>query len=126
MAKNAASLAAKYVFKDFFGGILYFPFWWYTRGMLVMFDWVKSSIRYGYRSLALGVWVKNWLVPMYGEYSWQGRIVSFFVRTGVIFARAIGVFGWVIAVFAGLLLYVLAVPLAVIGVLYHAGGLIIG
>jgi hypothetical protein len=126
MAKSTASLAAKYVFKDFFGGMLYFPFWWYTRGLVTMFNWVKSTIRYGYRSMALGVWVKNWLVPMYGESSWQGRVVSFFVRTGVIFARAVGVFAWALAAFLGLFIYVIALPLAFVGALYHFVGIIIG
>jgi hypothetical protein len=40
----------------------------------------KKAVALGLDALSPLVWWKYLLVPMYGEYSWQGRIISFFVR----------------------------------------------
>jgi len=40
--------------------------------------------------MGLGVWIKNLFVPMFQQYDWQGRIISFFMRLFQIIFRFIG------------------------------------
>jgi hypothetical protein len=87
MAQTVAGAVAKFVLKDFFGSIIGFPVWWFTRGF-VYFAGVYSRTLKGFANqFAVGVWVKNIFVPMYGSYDWSGRIISFFVRVAQIIVR---------------------------------------
>jgi hypothetical protein len=67
-------------FLTFFFEIIYFPVWWYTGGVIFAVQTAKKAVYFGVDALSPLVWWKYLLVPMYGEYSWQGRIISFFVR----------------------------------------------
>lgn len=58
----------------------YFPIWWYTRGALLMFQAGRRLARAGSELLSPAVWWRYLFVPMYGQYNWQGRIISFLVR----------------------------------------------
>jgi len=42
--------------------------------------------------LAPMLWLKNLLVPMFGQYDWQGRLVSFFMRLVNVIFRELMVF----------------------------------
>lgn len=75
--------------------ILYMPVWWYSRGLLY---WGKKCLgwfREGNEWLSPGLWLKNILVPMFGQYDWQGRIISFVIRLVEVIARgfALGMWG---------------------------------
>lgn len=76
--------------------ILYFPIWWYTKGAAHALRWCFGLLKQGNASLAPGLWLANLFVPMFGQFDWQGRIVSFLMRLVQIIARAIGLFIWVI------------------------------
>ncbi|OGH68441.1 MAG: hypothetical protein A3I29_02060 [Candidatus Magasanikbacteria bacterium RIFCSPLOWO2_02_FULL_44_11] len=69
--------------------ILYFPVWWYSRG----FIWVTQSAldwcRIGKRRLAPGLWLQNIFVPMYGQYDFTGKVISFFMRLIQIVVRSV-------------------------------------
>lgn len=114
----------KYFFVDFIGGIVMFPVWWYTRGLKIAAGRAFHSVEDASQWLGLGVWVKNLFVPMYGETSWQGKLISFFVRLFMIIVRGLGVVAWTIVAFVGLIVYVVCLPLAVIGLLYHITGVV--
>jgi hypothetical protein len=124
MAQTTVGLTAKYFFVDFFGGIVYFPIWWYTRGLNQAFLRVLNSVKVASSWLGLGIWVKNLFVPMYGETAWQGKLISFFVRLFMIIVRGIGVIAWACISFIFFLVYVVALPVAVLGIFYHTGGLL--
>ncbi|MEI6627037.1 MAG: hypothetical protein WCL61_00375 [bacterium] len=67
--------------------IIFFPIWWYSVGVwkLVKRLWHKlSEIEHG---LAVGVWLKNLFVPMYGTRDWAGRLISFLMRSTQVFFR---------------------------------------
>lgn len=53
--------------------------------------WMKQELSFRWRSYAIGLWMKNFFAPMYGQYDWTGRIVSVFVRFFVIIGRMIAV-----------------------------------
>ncbi len=94
---------------DFF----YFPIWWYTQGLkhhaLVCLDLVKNAnMRF-----APGLWLKNIFVPMFGQYDWQGRLVSFFMRFINVILRSIAMVVWIVIVLGVFLLWIV-IPVVVI------------
>lgn len=125
MTQNAGVLAIKYFFADLLGGVIAFPLWWYTFGLKIMLEWLGRSIKLVNQYMAVSIWFKNIFVPMYGETGFAGRAISFFVRFFMILARGLGfiILSIVVLVFFGLYLAIL--PLAVMGIIFHFGGLAI-
>lgn len=110
------------VFRDLALDILLFPVWWYTHGLLRMVKWVRESIRGYARLLALEIWIKNLFVPMFGQYDWQSRLISIFMRSVQIVGR-----GFVLIIIVGVLCaifsaYVVALPVFGLITLYHLLG----
>ncbi len=58
-----------------------------------------------------GLWLKNIFVPMFGQYDWQGRLVSFFMRLVQVVVRSVALVFWLIAC---LVLFVLWLALPVV------------
>lgn len=103
---------------DVIKDIILFPWWWYTTGLSRMWHrFLQLIFSWQYR-IGLGIWVKNWLRPMYAQFDWQGRLISFVMRTIIIIWKTIiffvGFFG-IIALFIG---YCIA-PVALIGLLAY-------
>jgi hypothetical protein len=93
--------------------ILYFPAWWYSRGL---FNTVKNMLDFlsqRQKSLALMVWIKNIHKPMYGQYDWQGIIISVFMRIVQIIIRSIIMLFWCLFAIAVILVWIF-LPLLVI------------
>lgn len=90
-----------YIVLDLLGSFFYFPVWWYTHGLLGCMRWIQRSLSYRWKAYAMGIWLKNFFTPMYGQYDLSGRLVSVFVRFFVLFGR-------LIAFLIEALLYVLA------------------
>jgi len=86
---------------------LYTPIWWYTRGLWRQFQGVAGSILTRQRDLAIDVWFKNLLVPMYGQYDLTGRLISFFMRLVQIIGRVIVLLIWVGLLLVWLMVWVL-------------------
>lgn len=70
----------KFLLFDIVLGALYTPIWWYTEGLLMLLHFFSRNARYGANVIGIGIWAKNLFNPMYGERTWQGRIVSFMMR----------------------------------------------
>ncbi|HCC23029.1 TPA: hypothetical protein DF272_02510 [Candidatus Falkowbacteria bacterium] len=97
MAEQTLSTKAiKFVAKDLVLDFLSWPFWWYSRGAVLAGRRFVDTIAEGSRSLALTVWIKNVFVPMYGDYTWQGRLISILMRLVQIVIRSIIFCGWII------------------------------
>ncbi|MFA6132313.1 MAG: hypothetical protein WC702_04640 [Patescibacteria group bacterium] len=101
------------------GWILFFPVWWYTRGLVSVLEGSGQSIKNKYTNLGLGVWLTNLFVPMYGTTDITGRIISFFVRLVVVIVRGIALLLWLVLVLLFLLAYLLFLPFSVFGFAYH-------
>lgn len=112
-------MAWRLVLSELVGGFLTLPVWWYARGLSLMSGWVKRAMANASRTFALGVWVKNLFVPMYGETEWSGRFISFAVRAAMIVGRGFAVGIWTILAFLAFAFYLLVLPAAILGVLYH-------
>ncbi len=76
--------------------IFYFPVWWFSFGMKRSTLWCLEVFKTGNEWLAPGLWIANLFVPMFGQYDWQGRIISFFMRLAQIILRLIGLSFWTI------------------------------
>lgn len=74
--------------------IVYFPLWWYTAGakktlISCAYLWQDANMQ-----MAPGLWLKNIFVPMFGQYDWQGRLMSFFIRFFNVIFRTIALLIW--------------------------------
>ena len=45
MMQNTAVLGLRYFAVDLFGGVLFFPVWWYTRGLAMILRWLGRRAR---------------------------------------------------------------------------------
>lgn len=66
----------KDLFLDTIGEILFFPVWWYSRGLkkIALFCWQR--INNGWKSLALSIFIRNFFKPMYGQKGWDAYVLS--------------------------------------------------
>ena len=94
MLINNLGLYAGKILVDLLKDILYFPLWWYSRGLKQLAIKLKNFLVNKERSLALFVWIKNIFRPMYAQYDWAGILISFFVRLFQITVRGIFMLGW--------------------------------
>lgn len=67
--------------------LAYFPIWWITIGVKYASFFFKTNLSKITRRSALLVWIENWFNPMFGQYDFQGRLISFFLRTFQIIFR---------------------------------------
>lgn len=73
-----------------------------------------NQLDYFGKSIAVGVWVKNLFVPMFGQRDWQSRIISIFVRLGNIVFRSIALAVWACLMLLLVLFYIIALPTVVL------------
>lgn len=122
IAMNSITLTLKYVFVDLIGGIIWAPIWWYTAGLKLMMVWAAGSVKSYAQSISLSVWIKNLFVPMYGQYDWQSRIISVFMRFVMIIGRMIALFIWLLVVMVMMVAYLALPPLAISQIIFHLFG----
>ena len=104
---------------EFFIDIVYFPLWWYTGGAKHALLYCVDLMRGANATLAPGLWLKNIFVPMFGQYDWQGRLVSIFIRLANVIFRAIALFLWLFVVIFIFILWMIF-PLVVVGMLLNS------
>ncbi|MDD2731379.1 MAG: hypothetical protein PHW33_04640 [Candidatus Portnoybacteria bacterium] len=105
---------ARLLFVDLIGSVAWFPIWWYTTGIKRMIQWCLDGLNYRVRQYAFAVWIKYFFVPMYGQYDWQGRLISVFMRTVVLIGRAIALVAEALAYVFLVFVWALLPPLAFI------------
>lgn len=99
--------------------LVYFPVWWYTRGLKHAAIWCFELIKSGNSQLGPVLWLVNLFTPMYGQYDWQGRIISFFMRLFNVFGRGLALLFWIIFCFI-LFLFWLLLPLFIVFSIYYS------
>lgn len=97
----------------FFSGIIFFPFWWYSRGFVYFVKKVFSFLQEEQRVLGFSVWLTNIFVPMYGQQDFAGRIISFLMRLFQVIVRGIVLIFFALLSLAFILAW-LALPLVLI------------
>lgn len=93
--------------------IIYFPIWWYGEGLFKVVVNLFSFLRNQERSLGFFIWLKNVFVPMYGQYDWPGRLISFFIRLVQIIIRGVALFVWLVICLSLLIIW-LALPVLLV------------
>lgn len=112
MAQNIVAKAFKSLLIDMLEEILYFPIWWYTRGLKRSLFRFIDSLKNSNRDLALGIMFKNLFKPMFGAYDRSGRAISFFMRLILTFSRLI-IFVFMFIFHLAVLFFWLAMPIIV-------------
>lgn len=78
--------------------VIYFPLWWYSRGLFNLLLGVKNFLADKQKALALLVWLKNIFRPMYAQDDLAGTLISFFVRLVQIIFRSALLLFWLVLV----------------------------
>lgn len=114
MTTSTGLRATQFLFREFVFEVITWPLWWYSRGAMAatrsIFGWWQ---RIGQRT-NLALHIRNIFTPMYGENSWQGRLISFFMRLILIGARLVVVILGAVAALAALVAW-LVIPLVAVG-----------
>lgn len=118
MDKNIITRAFKSLFLDWIGEILYFPLWWYSKGLVSVFKHVSNSIKNTSRDLALPTMFKNIFKPMFGQYDKQGRFISFIMRILMIISRLV-IFIFLFLIYFAILIFWIVLPIIVAYELKH-------
>lgn len=99
--------------------ILFFPLWWYSRGLFQLVLFLKDFLLNREQALAWSVWAKNIFTPMYGQQDFAGKAISFVVRLIQIAARSVFMLFWLAVAVAGFLFW-LFLPVAVLaGIIFQ-------
>jgi hypothetical protein len=101
-------MIAKLVAVDLLGSVVWFPFWWYTKGLSMVGAHALNALRYRAQSYAFVLWLKNFFTPMYGQHDWVGRLVSVFMRLVVFIGRLVAFVVEALIYGVGLILWMLA------------------
>lgn len=101
--------------------VVYFPVWWYTGGVKHAGLRCLELCKQGNRALAPGLWLVNIFVPMYGQYDWQGRLISFFIRSANVFGRALALGVWLAVCLVFFFIYMAFPIVIVLGILKTTG-----
>jgi len=80
---------------DFLLDFLYFPIWWFTKGLQQILIFSYNLVGQANMRLAPLLWFKNLFVPMFGQRDIQGRIMSFFMRLVNVIIRGFLIVCWI-------------------------------
>lgn len=100
-------LVLQRLFWEFVLDFLYFPLWWYSGGAARAAKFCYGLLQDGNMYLAPGLWLKNLLVPMYGQTDMQGRLMSVFIRFANVICRGAMLLAWLLIVFVIFLLWLI-------------------
>ena len=112
--KSRTGAVAQLLFGDILGSIVWFPVWWYTRGLNRVIRKAADAITYRIRAYSFVIWLRNFFVPMYGQYDWTGRLISIFMRLVVLIGRLIALVVEIILYFLGIVAWIFLPPAALI------------
>ena len=119
MSTNSFLFYSLQIIVELIRDVLYFPLWWYSRGLLNLLLSVNNFLINKQKALALLVWVKNIFKPMYAQYDWQGMLISFFVRLVQIIFRSIFMLFWVILGLMAIIFWILFPVLVIYEIVFQ-------
>jgi len=119
MVTNNLPIFGIKVFSEIGRDILYFPLWWYSRGLVYLITSLFAFLKNREKALALGVWIKNILKPMYAQTDWQGILISIFMRIVEIIIRSIIMLFWAIVALAGFITWIFLPPLVIYEIIFQ-------
>lgn len=101
------------IFFDLLKEIIYFPLWWYSRGIKRYWQWAWEGILRAEDILAFWIVVRNIYRPLYGDYSFIGVLIGPLIR--LFWLSFVGAAMFFILLFFGALffIYLSLLPLAI-------------
>ena len=112
--KSRVGAVAQLLVVDLAGSIAWFPVWWYTKGLAKVVQAALGALRYRMQAYSFRVWIRNFFVPMYGQYDWTGRLVSIFMRTVVLIGRVIAIVVELMVYLLGIICWLLLPPVSLV------------
>lgn len=111
--KSPTVSTLEFIFVNVAGDVVYWPVWWYSRGLFKAGRFCLNEVTAQAERLGLPVWVKNIFTPMFGQYDWEGRLISFAMRLIQIIVRGIALAVWTIVMLAVFLIWIILPPLII-------------
>lgn len=107
MPQSTSSRAAIFLLREFVGDVVYFPVWWYSRGLAstgrsLLSQWFGLSNR-----MSIPILARTMGRPMYGDYTRSGRIISFFFRIFLLVSRLVVFAVWTVVLIVAMLGWIL-------------------
>ena len=99
--------------------LVYFPLWWYSRGLWHFLIGLIHFLRDKQRTLGLMIWIKNIFRPMYGQQDWVGMLISFFMRLVQIIFRSLIMLFWMILSLAAFCFWLVLPPLVIYEIIFQ-------
>jgi len=113
MTLNNTLADAGKILIQFIWDLLYFPLWWYSRGLWGVIKWVGEFLNRKLAATGVLIWLKNLFTPMFGQRDIAGKLISFFVRVIQIIVRSIIMCFWIAFALTALVVWIIA-PLVII------------
>lgn len=66
-----------------------FPWWWYSDGTKLVVKWCWRGFEETRWKASLGMFLKHFFSPMYGDYSRSGRAISLLMRAIMVVGKLI-------------------------------------
>lgn len=96
MAKSTASRATTFILRELVGELLYFPVWWYSRGLVLTSRALTRRWMRLLNQLSIPILLRNMGKPMYGDYTRSGRVISFFFRIFLVVTKCVWLGVWTV------------------------------
>lgn len=110
-----------FIAKDIVWNAVYFPIWWYTRGIFRILVLMKHQVSSLARTLHLPTLFKYLLKPMYGYTDIISRIISFYVRIVQFIVLLLITLVVVVGLVVLLTVWLAAPVLVLYGIAFHLG-----
>ena len=65
---------------EFLLDVVRFPWWWYSGGLRSAATWCWQGFSSARARVSLGLFLRHFFTPMYGDYSFSGRVISLIMR----------------------------------------------
>ncbi|RJR31332.1 hypothetical protein C4569_02720 [Candidatus Parcubacteria bacterium] len=123
---NLALSTAKYLIYDVIFDFLYWPVWWFTAGAALFWLFCFKKIKDMQNYLGLSIWLKNLFTPMYAQFDWQGRLISFFIRLVMLIFKSFFLLIYSVIFLAIYLLWFLMPLIVVYEIIFNLKNLLTG
>ena len=118
MERSVFIQSIRYIAIDIFGSFIYYPLWWYSVGLKLPAQKFGQNLVFRSHALGLGIQISNLFRPMYADYTFAGRLISFFMRIVLLAYRVSEMLVFSIWYAIALLLWVV-MPIAIAVNLLH-------
>ena len=122
MAQKVTAGLFRDVLLDIIREILYFPIWWYTKGLAMAANFSWQRIKNMEVRLGVKVWVVNIFKPMFGQHDIAGVLISFFMRIFQIIGRTLVLFLWTMIMILVFFVWIVLPFFVVLGIILNLAG----